>query len=97
MDPRPMVLSLAQNKPNPFKGVTEIRYGLPEACRVKLTVYDLMGREVRRLVDEHEAAGYRVVRWDGRNDIGHQASGGVYFYRLEAGTHSEMRKMVYLR
>lgn len=97
LEKRPTVFSLAQNNPNPFSQATEITYGLPVASYVRLTVYDLRGRRVRTLVDGDEPAGYRVVQWDGRNDAGLEVSGGVYFYVLKAGGHSEVRKMTRLK
>jgi hypothetical protein len=93
----PGMAAICQSRPNPFSGTTEIKYGLRVACRVSLGVYDLMGRRVRTLAEGHEDAGYRVVTWDGRNDDGIEVSGGVYFYRLEAGNHTEMLKVVHLR
>lgn len=96
-DSKPMRLSLAQNNPNPFKGTTEIQYGLPAECAVNLTVYDLAGREVRALVAEQQPSGYHLVQWDGRNNAGLAVPGGLYFYRLNAGGQEEMRTIVYLR
>ena len=93
----PVMFSLAQSAPNPFKVVTHISYGLPVACDVHLAVYNLMGQRVKTLVHEHQDAGPRIASWDGTNEIGERVSGGVYFYRLEAGSHREMKKTVYLR
>jgi flagellar hook assembly protein FlgD len=92
-----MRLSLAQNNPNPFKGITEIQYGLPVESSVNLTVHDLEGRSVRTLVDGEQPAGYHLVQWDGMNDLGHAVPGGLYFYRLTADGQEEMRTIVYLR
>jgi hypothetical protein len=96
-DSKPMRLSLAQNHPNPFKGTTEIQYGLPVAGHVDLTIYDLVGREVRTLVDEQQPSGYHLVQWDGRNNDGLAVPGGLYFYRLNAGGQEEVRTIVYMR
>jgi hypothetical protein len=94
---RPKMFSLAQNIPNPFQGVTEIGYGLPIACDVRLAVYNVMGQKVRTLVREHLTAGFRSVQWDGKNDRGEEVPGGVYYYKLEAGEYTEFKRMILLR
>ncbi len=93
----PNEFALAPNYPNPFNPVTTIRYALPEAARVKLVVYDIAGRAVRTLIDSEEAAGYRSIVWDGRNDAGRQLGSGMYIYRLTAGSFADTKKMVLLK
>jgi len=83
---------LLQNYPNPFNASTIIEYHLPEQSDVKLTVYDITGREVAVLVDENQSGGYYSVSWN----AGGLAS-GVYFFRLQAGEFSEMRKGVFIK
>jgi hypothetical protein len=94
---KPIKLVLDQNSPNPFSTTTEIRYGLPEACQVRLSIYDMAGREIRTLVDESQGAGYRVVRWDGRTETGEDAAAGMYFCRIVAGAHSETSSMIFMK
>jgi len=93
----PEDFALDQNYPNPFNPTTDIRYALPEDNRVRLAVYDLLGRKVTTLVNEYKPAGRYTVTWDGTNQYGLQMSTGVYFYRIEAGEYSEVRKMVFLK
>lgn len=82
----PRALRLSPGRPTPFVSSTLISYELYTASRVKLVVYDAMGRTVRRLVDgATQLAGPYAVTWDGRDDGGHAAPAGVYFYRLEGG------------
>jgi len=92
----PAEFSLAQNYPNPFNSTTEIRYTLPVDCRVSLEIYNLLGQRVCILVDEDQPAGYKSVRWDGRDDHGQQIASGVYFYRISTGKFAEIKKMVLL-
>ena len=83
---------LNQNYPNPFNPVTNISYSLPRSGEVSLLVYDLLGKEVARLVDKQQEAGYHKVTWDASN-----VSSGVYFYRLQSGGFTQTKKMVVLK
>ena len=85
-------LVLAQNSANPFRDRTEITYSVPEAVRVKLTVFDVTGREIARLVDRELTPGSYTTRFDADG-----LPAGVYFYRLEAGSALETRKMTVLK
>ena len=90
--------ALHQCYPNPFNPSTTIRYDLPEPVNVDITVYDVTGRRVRRLLDgEYMEAGSHSVVWDGRNDAGGTVDTGVYFCRLRAGAFSQTRKMVLMK
>ena len=80
----PETFVLQQNYPNPFNPTTTIRYGLPEAARVNLSIYNLLGQRVAELTNEAQNAGYYNVIWNGRNQSGSQVATGVYFYRIEA-------------
>jgi agmatine deiminase len=93
-----MPVALEQNHPNPFNPSTTIRYYLPERDVVTLSVYDVLGREVCRLVNGQEvSAGMHTIQWTGRDASGNQVSSGVYFYRLQTSLASITRKMVLLR
>jgi len=91
-------VSLRPNAPNPFGRSTVIRYELPTAAPVHLTVHNASGRTVRTLVHgEHRGRGPHAVRWDGRNDGGRDVAAGVYFYRLVAGGETLTAKMIFLK
>jgi len=91
-------LSLGQNRPNPFRRETEIEFAVPgELTSVELTVYDLAGRRVRRLVAGELPGGRHSVRWDGRNEEGRHVATGIYFYQLESADRTLTRKLVLLR
>jgi hypothetical protein len=85
---------LDQNEPNPFGPETRIHYELPGEAVVRLAVYDAGGRLVRNLLSANQPAGSHQVRWDGRDDTGARVAHGVYYYRLEAGRETAVRKLV---
>jgi len=93
----PRVFAVEPNYPNPFNPETTIRFALPEAARTRVLVYDLAGRRVRTLVDRRLDAAVHTVRWDGRDDAGHDLPSGVYFYRVEAGEHRFTDRMALIR
>lgn len=80
----PARFALSQNYPNPFNPKTEITFALPEPSTVRLTVLDLLGREVAMLEDRVLPAGYQTARWNGRNAKGEPVGSGLYFYRINA-------------
>ena len=90
--PLPRTTELGQNYPNPFNPVTGIRYQLAGVSDVRLRVCDLLGREVATLVHARQGPGTYEVRFDGS-----ALPSGVYFYRLEAGTYTQTRRLVLLK
>ena len=88
---------LRQNFPNPFNPETEIRFQLPNASRVGIKIFNVLGQNIRTLVDARYQAGYHSVRWDGTDRNGKLAASGIYFYQLQAGTFSQLKKMILLR
>ncbi|MDZ7363200.1 MAG: T9SS type A sorting domain-containing protein [candidate division KSB1 bacterium] len=76
---------LQQNYPNPFNPTTQIRYELPRAVHVSVIIYNSLGREIRRLVDRVQPAGYHHVTWNGRDQRGKPVPSGIYHYRLQVG------------
>jgi hypothetical protein len=93
----PDVYALHQNYPNPFNPVTTLRYDLPEDAMVSITIYDVMGRRVKSLVNTIQTAGYRSVRWDATNSFGEPVSAGMYIYMIQAGEFRQNKKMVLLK
>ncbi len=87
---------LDQNYPNPFNQSTIITYDLynPEPVDVTVTIYDITGKEVKRLVDEKQLAGRHVVRWDGTDNQNRPVSSGVYVYQLRLGEITSVRKLL---
>lgn len=93
----PHAFALAQNFPNPFNPTTEIQFSLPRTSRVRLEIYDIMGRTVRTLLDDTRAAGTHQVTFDGRAGDGTPVATGIYFYRLSTDSFSQSRKMLLLK
>jgi hypothetical protein len=93
----PTEFSLNQNYPNPFNPSTQISFVLPTESKVELTIYDLLGRRVKRLISGRLEAGYHAATWDGTDEQGAAATSGVYFYLLKAGDFSHSRKMLLMK
>jgi parallel beta-helix repeat protein len=90
--PPPIGFEMVQNYPNPFNSRTVISFSLPQAGRVTIAVYDLLGREIRTLLDEYRQAGIHHVAFDATD-----LPSGIYFYSLQAGESVESRRMVLLK
>jgi len=89
---------LRQNYPNPFNPETTISFELSKEAIVTLTIYDMAGQVVRTLIDDQTmTAGHYKGVWDGRNDRGAKVGSGVYFYQLNAGDFTSMKKMILLQ
>lgn len=88
---------LEQNYPNPFNPTTTIRYALPKAGNVTLTVYNLLGQKVCTLVSTHQLAGQYQVQWNGRDDKGKKMPSGVYLYRLKTEGFNQILKMILMK
>ena len=83
---------LEQNHPNPFNPTTKIIYSIPKESNVIISVYDLLGREIEKLVKEEKSRGTYELTWSAEN-----LPSGVYFYRLQAGSFVETKKMLLLK
>jgi len=93
----PVNFSLEQNTPNPFNPVTSINYSVPSESRVTIEVFNVLGENLRTLVDEVQTAGNWTARWDGKNQKGEQMTSGVYFYKMTAGGFSATHKMTLVK
>ena len=94
---KPEEFEVMQNYPNPFNPATEIQFTLPEVTHVKIAVYNILGQEVRVLVNEIIPGGYHTIQWDSRDNAGNMLSSGVYFYRMETEQYIRTHKMILLR
>ena len=93
----PERFTLHQNYPNPFNPVTALRYDLPKNSLVTIIIYDMLGRDVKTLINQTQDAGYRSVIWDATNDYGKPVSAGIYLYQIQAGEYISTKKMVLLK
>ena len=93
----PSSYSLQQNYPNPFNPLTEIKYQLPIDEFVEITIYDLMGRNVKNLMNQKHVAGFHSIKWNATNNSGELVSAGMYFYTIKTNNYSQTRKMMLLK
>ena len=93
----PTNFDLHQNYPNPFNPATVISFDIDRAAQVELSVYNMLGRKIRTLFDEHASAGSYSITWDGTDSHGQRVASGVYFYRLESADSSDSKKMLLLK
>ena len=88
----PQTFDLLQNYPNPFNPTTTIRFGVPKESDVKIELFNIRGQRVSVLLDEKREAGYQSIQFDAD-----QLASGVYFYRLEAGSYVDVKKMILMK
>jgi len=98
LQPLPEKITLSQNYTNPFNGNTNIKYMLPYPSYVTLTIYNILGQEVKNIINnQYQYTGTYYVKWDGTNNSGKKVGTGIYLYRLETGNISITKKMILLK
>jgi hypothetical protein len=93
----PKEFSLYQNYPNPFNPTTTFRFALPQAGNVSLEIYNSAGQLVRTLVSGSLEAGIHNIQWNATNDAGVRIASGIYLYKLQAGSHVQVKMMILLK
>ncbi len=93
----PNEIHLSQNYPNPFNPDTEIQFQLPASSHILLNIYNTNGQQIRTLVDGVQQAGLHTFVWNGQDNNGKPLASGIYLYRLQTGSFSQVRKMTLLR
>ncbi|VAX26894.1 hypothetical protein MNBD_IGNAVI01-2793 [hydrothermal vent metagenome] len=88
---------LMQNYPNPFNPSTTIQYEIPDKSNVEVTIYDLTGRVVNRLVNQYQQAGLHSVVWNGKNQFGIRVASGFYIYSVKYKNNISSKKMILLK
>ena len=95
--PVPTEFALQQNYPNPFNPITTINYDLPKSAHVQLVIYDILGREVRSLINQEQQAGYYSFNWNSKDNFGRPVSAGIYFYQIQSQEFVKTKKMILLK
>ena len=85
------------NYPNPFNPTTKLQYDLLEGGLVNITIYDMMGKKVKTLINHSQTAGYKSIKWNATNDINEKVSAGIYLYTIKAGEFRQTKKMILLK
>ena len=93
----PEEIKLYANYPNPFNPLTKIKYSVPEYSRVKIIIFDVLGRKVKTLVDDNHDPGNHLVEWDATNERGINVSSGLYFYKIQSGEYTSTNKMCFIK
>jgi hypothetical protein len=93
----PDVYALHQNSPNPFNPITAIKYDMPKAGDVQISVFNVLGQRVTDLVNGYQEAGSHEVVWNGKDDGGSSVASGIYFYRIKTSEFSDTKKMLLLK
>ena len=88
---------LNQNYPNPFNPVTSLSYVLPKDSFVSITIYDMLGNDINKLVESKQTSGFKSVQWNATNNFGEPVSAGVYLYSITAGDFRQTKKMILLK
>ena len=96
-EPVPSNFVLEQNYPNPFNPTTNIKYTVPEKSFISLKVFNMLGQEIKTLVNSEVNRGNYLITWNGTNNFGKQVSAGAYVYQMVAGNFVESKKLVYLK
>jgi hypothetical protein len=93
----PQEYTLHQNYPNPFNPNTSMNFDLPKDGLVNITIYDMMGRIVKTLVNSSQTVGFKSVKWNATDDRNEPVSAGLYLYTIQAGEFRQTKKMVLLK
>ena len=93
----PTQFALHPPYPNPFNQITTIQYDMPKDGFVNITIYDMMGRQVKALINGSQVAGYKSIQWNATNNLGEPVSAGMYIYMIQAGQFKQARKMLLLK
>jgi len=93
----PKNFGLTQNYPNPFNGQTNIEFQISSQSSVKIQIFNILGQEIKTLLDEEKSPGYYTIIWDSKNDFGDSMNSGIYFIKFSAGKFTETKKMTLLK
>jgi hypothetical protein len=89
--------TLSQNYPNPFNPKTTIEFGLPKPGFVEISIYDINGKLVRKLVSEQRSAGNHIVKWNANDEPGNRKTSGIYYYQMKCGDYQQTNTMILMK
>ena len=93
----PLKFLISRNYPNPFNGITHIDYQVPVNNHISIIIYDIMGREIKTLMDQVQIKGMHTVDWNGKSEYGEFIGNGVYFLQFTSNDFIDKKKMIFLR
>ena len=93
----PTTYTLFQNYPNPFNPSTVISYALPKASFITIKIYDMLGKEIKMLVNDIQSSGVNYIQWNGDNNSGSKVASGTYIFTIKAGDFIQSKKMMLLK
>ncbi|NVM01701.1 MAG: T9SS type A sorting domain-containing protein, partial [Candidatus Helarchaeota archaeon] len=93
----PRQYALYQNYPNPFNPITNVKFDIPKQEKVTLKIYNILGQEIKTLIDKTLEPGSHTVQWDGTNTFGLKVASGIYIYQLKAGKFMKAKKMTLMK
>lgn len=93
----PLEFIISRNYPNPFNSITHIDYQVPIDNHINITIYDIMGREVKTLMDQVQIKGIYTIDWNGQSEYGKSVSTGVYYFQFTSNGFSDEKKMIFLK
>ena len=93
----PNIFKLGQNYPNPFNFFTTIKFDLPVRTKVRLKIFNILGQEVKTLLNENKEPGFHKIFWDGKNNLGITVASGLYVYQIKMGEFVKAKKMILLK
>mgnify|MGYP000909094063 CR=1 FL=1 len=96
-NPLPQQYTLHSPYPNPFNPVTTLSYDLPEDATVTITIYNMVGQQVKTLISNQQTAGYKSIQWNATNNAGQLVSAGIYLYMIQVGEFRQVKKMVLIK
>ena len=89
--------AIEQNYPNPFNSDTAINFHVPKTERVSINVYDILGQNIRTLLNNNMRPGQHRIKWNGRNDKGDVSPSGIYFYKIKAGSYQSVKRLLFMK
>ena len=89
--------TLIGNYPNPFNSVTTLIYELYKDAKINITIYDILGNQVKTLINNVQSRGHKSIQWNASNNYGQKVETGVYFYKVQTNDYQQVKKIIFLK